>query len=88
MSFKLFPFTWHSIVCALLNDLMTHETLQNGSRDIITKDIFSKSLKHGSFVFIVNVFVQEEHGININQDTKVITLLFLDKRFHSFKSSQ
>lgn len=67
---------------------MTHETLQNGSRDIVTQNIFSKSLKHGSFVFMVNEFVQQEHSININKHTKVIRLVFLNKCFHSFKSSQ
>jgi len=72
----------------LLADLMTHETLQNENRDNIIKNIFSKSLKHGPFVFIVNILVGRGNSISINKDTKLIRLLFMNKFFHSFKSSQ
>lgn len=58
---------------------MTHETPQNENRDNVIKNNFCKSLKHGPFVFMVNVFVGQENSININKDTKVIRLL--DKMF-------
>lgn len=53
-------------MCALLADLMTHETPQNEKRDNKIKTNFSKSLKHGPFVFMVNVSVGQENRININ----------------------
>lgn len=49
---------------------MTHETPQNESRNNIIKTNFSKSLKHGPFVFMVNVFVGEENSISIKKNTK------------------
>lgn len=53
-------------MCALLADLMTRETPQNENRDNVIKNNFCKSLKHGPFVFMVNVFVGQENSININ----------------------